>query len=376
MKILFYFAVTLILSLNCINASAVTHTAKSAVLIEMQTGEIIYQKNAHERLPMASTTKIMTALCAIESGMLYDTVKIDDRAVGIEGSSIYLQKGESMKLIDLCYGLMLNSGNDSACAIAYKVSGSIEKFVELMNKKANELGLENTHFDNPSGLDGKTHYTTAYELAKLTRYALGNSIFAKIVSAKTAQIPNTNKKYNRFLKNHNKLLNMYEGCTGVKTGFTRKSGRCLVSSAQRDGMELICVTLSDPDDWNSHINMFNYGFKNFGLYTPIKKGSYLATVCAGDDLKNTVKLYAEDDADFLVKKGENSSFKVVYNLDYKIKPPLKYGDICGNVEITSGGKTKVINAVCTTTLNKKEKFDFFALYKVLLKEFFLKNKGF
>ena len=376
MKLFFAYILTFVVLICPVNTYAIAESAKSAVLIEKQTGEIIFQKNANERLPMASTTKIMTAICAIESDMLYENVKIDDRAVGIEGSSIYLEKGESMKLIDLCYGLMLNSGNDAACAIAYAVSGSIESFVELMNLKAEELGLKDTHFDNPNGLDGKTHYTTAYELAKITQYALNNKTFAKIVSTKRTEIPNTNKKYSRYLKNHNKLLNMYDGCTGVKTGFTRKSGRCLVSSAQKNGMELICVTLNDPDDWNSHIGMFNYGFNNYSLFTPLKKGSYIASVPVKGMPKGYVKLFAEQDASFLLRNGDEKRFKLKYNLPESLKAPLKYGDICADFEVSSGEKTLVINAVCKSVLKKQYKTNYKSMYKALLKEFFIKNKGF
>jgi len=222
-------------------ACAIGTSAVSAIVIETSGNSVIYQKNAYKKMPMASTTKIMTALCAIEAGNIDRTVTVNPNAVGIEGSSIYLQKGEKLTLRDLLYGLMLNSGNDAAVAIAYEVSGGIDEFALLMNKTAQKIGCKNTHFENPSGLDGKEHYTTAYDLAIITSYAMKIPAFADIVSTYRKSIPNGDKTYERQLKNHNKLLNMYDGCTGVKTGYTKKCGRCLVSSAKRDGVELVAV---------------------------------------------------------------------------------------------------------------------------------------
>lgn len=234
-------------------------SAKSAVLMECDTGKILYEKNGEERLPMASTTKIMTTLVALEQGDPERIVTIPPEAVGIEGSSLYLKAGEKMTLLELLTGLMLHSGNDAAMAVAVLVGGSVDGFVQLMNEKARELGLENTSFANPSGLDDELHYTTARELAELTRVALQNPDFAAIVSQYKAIIPYENSG-NRYLTNHNKLLRIYDGATGVKTGFTKKSGRCLVSSAQRDGVNLVAVTLAAPDDWNDHERMLDYGF--------------------------------------------------------------------------------------------------------------------
>ncbi len=233
-------------------------SAKSAVLIEAQSGDVIYEKNAYEKLPMASTTKIMTALVAIEKCADLDAVyAVPPEAVGIEGSSLYLKQDEELSMRDLLYGLMLRSANDAAVAIAVNVAGSVEAFSEMMNAKAKELNLENTHFMNPNGLDDPEHYTTAYDLACLTFYAMKNPVFAEIVSTLKYTI-GTNT-----VVNHNKLLRCYEGCTGVKTGFTKKSGRCLVSAATRDGVSLIAVTLNAPDDWNDHKSMLDLGFNEY-----------------------------------------------------------------------------------------------------------------
>ena len=236
-------------------------SAKSAILIDGATGKIIFEKNAELRLPMASTTKIMTALCTLEHADVEKTVSVDPRAVGIEGSSVYLKAGERITLRDLLYSLMLASANDAAAAIAYAVSGGIESFAALMNEKARELGLSDTHFDNPHGLDSENHYTTALDLALLARYALENAEFAKIVSTSSKQIESDVATH--ALYNHNRLLRSYSGCIGVKTGFTKTSGRCLVSAAERDGLRLICVTLNAPDDWNDHKTLLDYGFSHF-----------------------------------------------------------------------------------------------------------------
>ncbi len=238
-------------------ASAVSCSAKSAILIEADSGEIIYEKNAYEMLPMASTTKIMTALVALEKFDVNKTVTVTADSVGIEGSSLYLKEGEEFTLLELIYGLMLQSANDAAVAIAVDLAGDVNSFAALMNDKAAELDLSNTHFTNPNGLDENGHYTTAYDLARITSYAMKNETFKKIVSTYKYQIGD------RVIVNHNKLLKSYDGCTGVKTGYTKKSGRCLVSAAERDGVKLICVTLNDGDDWRDHTSLLDYGFSQY-----------------------------------------------------------------------------------------------------------------
>lgn len=236
-------------------------SAQSAVLMEADSGRIIYEKNARIRMPMASTTKIMTAWVALESGDPDSTVTVDPRAVGVEGSSVYLKVGEKMTLRELVYCLMLASANDAAAAIAYHISGSIEGFAALMNQKAAALGLVNTRFENPHGLDSESHYTTAEELAIITSHALKNAAFAEIVSTNAKTVESDISQHALF--NHNKLLRSYEGCVGVKTGYTKRCGRCLVSAAERNGLTLICVTLSAPDDWNDHTRLLDYGFAHY-----------------------------------------------------------------------------------------------------------------
>ncbi len=247
-------------------------SARSAVLMDAASGRLLYEKNGFERLPMASTTKIMTAILAVENCAMDDVVTVSPVASGVEGSSLWLEIGEKLTVEQLLYGLMLKSGNDAAVALAEHIAGSVDAFAAMMNRRASELGMYNTHFETPNGLDSENHYTTARDMAVMTRHAMTLPKFREIVGAKNASIPWQGKDWDRSLKNHNKLLWQYEGCTGVKTGYTKKSGRCLVSSALRDGRELIAVTLNAPDDWNDHTRMLDYGFTDFETAVLAEKG--------------------------------------------------------------------------------------------------------
>lgn len=239
---------------------AVQTSASAHVLIEADSGVVLEQKDADKRLPMASTTKIMTALVALETLPTDTAVKIPREAVGVEGSSIYLTEDETLTLEELLYALLLESANDAAVAIAVTVGGSVEGFADMMNRRAEALGLTDTHFTNPHGLDDPDHYTTARELGLIAREALRLSAFREIVSTHKKTIPLHGNEGVRLLINHNKLLWQYEGCIGVKTGFTKKTGRCLVSAAERDGVTLIAVTLDAPDDWQDHTALLSHGF--------------------------------------------------------------------------------------------------------------------
>lgn len=240
-------------------------SAKSAILMDQDSGRVIFEQNIHEISRIASITKIMTALLAIESGKMNKTVKISDDAVGTEGSSLFLKHGEKMKLEDLVYGLMLRSGNDAAAAIAEEVGGSPEGFVFLMNKKAEEIGMTNSHFTNPHGLDNtKDHFSTAYDMALLTRYAMHNNEYKKIAGTKVHRAPNSMENWDYKWTNKNRLLtSLYKYSTGGKTGYTKLAKRTLVSTATKDNMNLIAVTLNGPDDWNDHINMFESTFTSY-----------------------------------------------------------------------------------------------------------------
>ncbi|QOR65320.1 D-alanyl-D-alanine carboxypeptidase [Cytobacillus suaedae] len=249
-------------------------SARSAILIEQESGRILYSKDIHTERRIASITKIMTAILAVESGKMNELVKVSDKAVRTEGSSLYLQPNEKIKLENLVYGLMLRSGNDAAVAIAEHIGGSLEGFAFLMNQKAAEIGMVNTAFANPHGLDDhENHYSTAYDMALLTRYAMNNEEFKKVFGTKVYRAPNPNEKWDRIWKNKNKLLTgLYSFSTGGKTGYTKLANRTLVSTASKDGLDLIAVTIDASDDWNDHIHLFNTGFKNYKLVKLVKNG--------------------------------------------------------------------------------------------------------
>jgi len=299
---------------------------------------------------MASTTKIMTAICAIEEGNLDKKVKIVPEAVGVEGSSIYLKNGESFTLRELVCGLMLNSGNDAAVAIAYAVSGGVDKFSRLMNEKAKKIGAKNTQFKNPNGLDEEGHYTTAYDLALIAAYGLKNEEFKKIVSTHRMTIGGEGETEKRYLTNHNKLLNMYDGCIGVKTGFTKKSGRCLVSAAQKNGVTLVAVTLSAPDDWRDHTNMLNFGFGELKRKNVVSKGEPLGRVFVVNGKKAYTKIVAGEDFDIsLLPKTRCVTHFLPPD---KIKAPVKKGQKIGEINIFLDGKQiKAVPAVAKDTVS-------------------------
>lgn len=252
--------------------AAPSTNAQAAALIDVESGRILFSARGDEELPIASLTKIMTAIVAIEHGTLSDRVKVSKRAYGKEGSSIYLHLGEEMSLENLLYGLMLRSGNDAATAIAEHVGGSEEGFVLLMNKKAEMLGLEHSQFQNPHGLDANGHYSSANDLAKLTAYAMHNPVFKEIVRTPSRTAPNPNDPWDYKWDNKNKMLRLYEGADGVKTGYTKIARRCLVSSATRNDQQLVAVTINDGDDWNDHRKLLDYGFEQYPQQTLIKAG--------------------------------------------------------------------------------------------------------
>jgi D-alanyl-D-alanine carboxypeptidase (penicillin-binding protein 5/6) len=250
--------------------------AISAALIDVTSGRVLYSQRGDERMKIASLTKIMTAIVAIEHGDLDSKVKVSVRAAGKEGSSLYLKAGENISLRDVLFGLMLRSGNDAAVAIAEHVGGSVEGFAYLMNNKAEEIGLTNSHFMNPHGLDEQGHYSSANDLAKLTAYAMHNEDFRNIVKTKVKSAPNPNEAWDYKWVNKNKMLTMYDGADGVKTGYTKQALRCLVSSATRDGQQLVAVTLNDGDDWLDHRKLLDFGFANFPLENVVKPGDPIA----------------------------------------------------------------------------------------------------
>lgn len=248
-------------------------SAQSYVVADAKTGEVIFSKNENDRMPIASTTKVLTCLVALENTKMDDVVTVTAESCGIEGSSIYLYEGEKLTVRDLLYGIMLESANDAAACIAIHVSGSVDSFSDLMNQKASSLGLVNSHFNNPHGLEDPEHYSTAYDMSRIWCEAMKNSDFRKIVSAKTYKIDLENDEGYRFLSNHNKLLKTYEPSIGGKTGYTRTAGRCLISGAEMNGVELVMVTLNAPDDWSDHKNMLDHAFSLYSTVEVAGEGS-------------------------------------------------------------------------------------------------------
>ena len=257
-------------------------SAEAAALIDVSSGRILYEKQADKRMRIASITKIMTAIIAIEHGDLEAKVTVSSQAQGVEGSSIYLKAGEKIPLEHLLYGLMLRSGNDAAVAIAEHIGGSLEGFVYLMNEKAAYLGLERTQFANPHGLDDDEHYSTAADFATLTAYAMKNPTFREIASAQVKTVPWPGEEWHRKWYNKNKMLRIYPGADGVKTGFTKRSGRTLVSSATRNGQQLATVTLNASDDWNDSMHLLNYGYRHYPQTEVVKKGEAVDSVTTSE----------------------------------------------------------------------------------------------
>lgn len=295
--------------------ASVSVSARNAILMEQETGRILFEKEAHEKRRIASITKIMTAILAIESGKLEEKVTVSNEAVRTEGSSLYLKPNEKIKLEHLVYGLMLRSGNDAAVAIAEHVGGSLEGFVFMMNQKAEEIGMMNTNFHNPHGLDDSdNHYSTAYDMAILTKYAMENATYREISATEVYKAPNPTEKWDRVWRNKNRLLtDLYESSTGGKTGYTKLAKRTLVSTASKENMNLIAVTLNGPDDWNDHIGMFEMAFRNFDMVQVIESGKI-------QDIKDKFykkKIYFEHEFNFPVANEEKDRFQIELEL---VKP--------------------------------------------------------
>ena len=317
-------------------AQALSLSAQSAVLIDARDGRVLYEKDADTPRSMASTTKIMTAVVALESCDVNEIIEIANEAVGVEGSSIYLQKGERMTLLELLYALLLQSANDAAVAIAVGVGGSVGNFADMMNEKAMSLGLTSTHFENPNGLDADGHVTTAHELALLTAYALKNPIFAEIVATYKRKISGPNGTV-RLVVNHNKLLNMYDGCVGVKTGFTKKSGRCLVSAACRESLTLVSVTLSAPDDWRDHTAMLNYGYENYCCEILCDEGGFIEALPVVGGVQDSL-LCVNCDYVAATLPRDHGEISIDVRLPQMIYAPVSAGDIVGHVTYKCDGK--------------------------------------
>ena len=339
--------------------TAAANSASSYCVIDAMTGRVLYEKNAREKRGMASTTKIMTAIVALERANPSDMASVSYNASRTEGSSLYLKPSEKMSITDLVYGLMLNSGNDAAVVLAEHIGGSVEGFAAMMNETAKKICANSTNFTNPNGLYDEKHYTTAYDLALIARYAMKNETFAQIVSTKkyTAHAVSASGERNIYLSNHNKLLSMLEGCDGVKTGFTKKTGRCLVSSATRKGQRIICVTLNAPDDWNDHTSLINTAFSEYKMRRLISAGQYIRTVPVQGGIADSVGVVAAEDIYVPAKENETLDFELVYDIAQQIDAPISQGQDAGKVEVVYNGESvtqaKLITAANVEISDKK-----------------------
>lgn len=304
-------------------------SAKAAILMHADSGRVLYEKNADEHMLIASTTKIMTAIVVLEHCELDDLVEVDSRSAGIEGSSMYLKAGESYTVEDLLYGLLLVSGNDAASALALHVADSMEEFAELMNAKAAELGMTESSFKNAHGLDEEGHYSTARDMAKLAAYCMGNEDFARIAGTVSHTVGE------QTLVNHNRLLREYDGCLGLKTGYTMAAGRTLVTCAERDGTRYVCVTLNDPDDWDDHKALYDWAFANYSFAEVIPAGlSYEVPLISGAEM--TAPAETEGAAYALIQNGE--SYDMELELPAFAFAPISEGERAGRAVACSDGQ--------------------------------------
>lgn len=341
---------------NTSSAEELNLSGSSYILMDEESGRILLEREAYKKMSMASTTKIMTALIAIENGNLEDKVVIDSESAGVEGSSIYLQAGEIVSLKDLLYGLMLRSGNDSSLAIAKHIGGSEADFLTMMNEKAKLIKAVNTNFANPHGLSHTDHYSTAYDLALITKEAFKNQIFREIFATKTYI---ANREKNNYFVNKNKTLWEYKWGDGGKTGYTMQSGRCLVSSAKKNGMRLIAVSLNARNWFKDNYKLFDYGFDNFTPYVIYDKNQFIKKI-------NIVN--GKEDLNVVTKKGliyplqenEKDKIKLKLNLKENVKAPVKEGSTLGTIEAYLDGV--LINrseVLAKNSVSKKSMLDMF-----------------
>lgn len=334
-------------------------SAKAMCLIEAESGRVLCEKNSDASLAMASTTKIMTAITAIENCSDLDTpFEIDASAVGVSGTSMYLRKGETLSLRDLLYALMTVSANDASVAIGVHVGGTIEKFVDLMNFTAYRIGAKATHFENTHGLDEKGHYTSARDLALIAAYALKNPVFKEIVSTQNIKIVSEEGKV-RYLHNKNKLLQTFDGAIGVKTGYTDDAGRCLVSAAERDGMRLVCVVLNCGPMFEDCASLMEWGFANFHMVNLCEKLQIPSTLPVEDGECESVEIASKGAFYFPLKAGEDEKVNIETKLDEYVIPPLSAESKVGEYEIyfdnelRFSGEIVTIKQVRTRTLAQR-----------------------
>lgn len=312
-------------------------SAKSAIVMIADTGQVLYEKNSHEKLPMASTTKIMTSLITLEEAAKDNReVTITKEMISVEGSSLGLREGDVLTLESLAKGMLAVSGNDAANSAAIAVSGSVDSFVEKMNEKAKMFGMSNTHFVTPSGLDRGDHHSTAYDMAILASHAMENEMFYNIVSKPSISVPFINPKSVRMLRNSNRLLKEYNGAVGVKTGYTVLAKRCLVSSAERNGIRLVAVTLNAPNDWDDHKKMLDFGFANCEKKVFGDNASLQIPVVGGE--KDMIDIVAQNAVTVPIKRDCANEIHEVINIPHFVYAPINKNDVIGNISYEQDGK--------------------------------------
>ena len=336
-------AAAILFSINTCQVKAVSTSASAAILVDADSGRVLYEQNADAKMLIASTTKILTALVAIREGNLSDVVTVSGKAAATEGSAMYLKAGEKLTLETLLYGLLLCSGNDAAVAIAEHVGGSEEAFVALMNTTAAALGMVNSSFANPNGLDADTHYSTARDMATLACAALKNETLMRIASTKSVTIGG------RSMQNHNKLLAWQEGCLGLKTGYTRAAGRTLVSCAEKNGQRLVVVTLQDGNDWADHQSLYTYGFTHYPVCRATTLGQVIERTAVSGGMQETVPLVAADSFSWPLAEGEK--LDTLVELEMPLTAPLFAGEAVGQAVFTVDGReVGAVDLLCGETV--------------------------
>jgi D-alanyl-D-alanine carboxypeptidase (penicillin-binding protein 5/6) len=338
-------------------AAPIELTAKSAIVMDARTGKVLYARDAESKRYPASTTKMMTLIVALEHSNLDEMVTTSQNASSTEGSSLWLSPGEQLRLLDMLYGIMLISGNDATVAVAEHISGSVEKFAKLMTEKAHAIGATNTNFTNSSGLPDPNHITTAHDLAKIAAYGYKNPIFSQIVSTQKKIIPWPGKDHDRELYNENKMLWLFDGGNGVKTGYTDAAGRCLVSAAKRNDIQLVAVVLDSDRMWDDSIALLDYGFQQLQPMTLFNKGDILKTVKVTDGKSDAVKLITNDNMIVPISSDDKEQFRTIIDAPAKIEAPVVAGQKLGVARILyKDTEIGTVDLIATETVERKTFF--------------------
>lgn len=340
-------------------------SAETYVLYCADNGQIFAAKDENKRMKPASTTKIMTTLLDLEAAASCDETVTFTKEMAAEGSSMYLELGEKVRLSDLAVGMMMSSGNDAANAAALSLSDSFEDFSELMNGRAKQIGMDNTHFITPSGLDDDDHYSTAYDMALLMTYALENEDFAKLSAKKSAKVDFVEPEKHITYSNHNRLLSLYEYCIGGKTGYTMAAGRCLVSAARKDGLTLVCVTMNDRNDWDDHIKLYNYGFDNY-FSENSNDSEFMAEIpCVGGTV-DTVDVVGEKDISVVLPAKDKSKLERKVYIDSFLYAPIAKNQTVGRIDyIVDGNRVASVNVISADNVEIKKDNSIFNKIKEL-----------